>query len=223
LADQKLTELTATTSVSTSDVLYIVTNVVSTATSNKVTFDTLNNAVVIVETQVSLSDNTTANASTTKHGLLPKLSGVSTQFLNGEGVFAVPAGGGTSVSDVNVVFTDNATNNASTSAHGFLPKLSGVSTQYLNGEGVFSVPAGGGASATEAVFTNGDLTAGILTVTHNAGLSSKFTALAQVINNSGSMVIPDEINTFSTNSFKVDLSSYGTIAGDWACIYVVKG
>jgi hypothetical protein len=39
-------------------------------------------------------DNTDLNASTTKHGLLPKLSGVSTEFLNGDGDWATPAGGG---------------------------------------------------------------------------------------------------------------------------------
>lgn len=39
------------------------------------------------------TDVTTLNASTTAHGLLPKLSGVSTEFLNGTGAFSTPAGG----------------------------------------------------------------------------------------------------------------------------------
>ena len=39
-------------------------------------------------------DNTDLNASATAHGLLPKLSNVVTEFLNGTGVFSVPAGGG---------------------------------------------------------------------------------------------------------------------------------
>jgi hypothetical protein len=39
-------------------------------------------------------DNTDLNASTTYHGLLPKLSNVAAQFLNGVGVWAVPAGAG---------------------------------------------------------------------------------------------------------------------------------
>lgn len=37
-------------------------------------------------------DNTDLNASTAKHGLLPKLSGSATEFLNGVGAFATPAG-----------------------------------------------------------------------------------------------------------------------------------
>jgi len=44
------------------------------------------------DTDVQFTDNTTGNASTTKHGYLPKLSGAATDFLNGTGVFSVPAG-----------------------------------------------------------------------------------------------------------------------------------
>jgi len=39
-------------------------------------------------------DNTDLNATTSKHGLLPKLSGVASEFLNGAGAFSTPAGGG---------------------------------------------------------------------------------------------------------------------------------
>lgn len=39
-------------------------------------------------------DNTTLNVSISAHGLTPKLSNVATQFLNGQGNWAVPAGGG---------------------------------------------------------------------------------------------------------------------------------
>jgi hypothetical protein len=40
------------------------------------------------------TDVTTLNASTTAHGLLPKLSNVSTQYLDGTGAWSTPAGGG---------------------------------------------------------------------------------------------------------------------------------
>jgi hypothetical protein len=39
-------------------------------------------------------DNTDLNATAAAHGLLPKLSNVVTEFLNGTGVFSVPAAGG---------------------------------------------------------------------------------------------------------------------------------
>jgi len=41
------------------------------------------------------TDITTLNASTTAHGLLPKLSGTTTTFLRGDGTWATPAGGST--------------------------------------------------------------------------------------------------------------------------------
>lgn len=48
----------------------------------------------VVEADITLADNTTNNASTTAHGLLKKLSNISTEFMNGAGNWATPAGGG---------------------------------------------------------------------------------------------------------------------------------
>lgn len=47
--------------------------------------------VVISEGNLSFTDVTTNNASTTKHGLLKKLSNTSTEFMNGQGDWATPA------------------------------------------------------------------------------------------------------------------------------------
>ena len=82
--------------------------------------------------------------------------------------------------------------------------------------------ANAGGKATELSFTNSDLAAGILTVTHNKALTGGYTAIVTVINNSGAMCIPDQVNTFAANSFKVDLTSYGVLTGTWFCTYVVK-
>ena len=43
---------------------------------------------------ISISDITTNNASTSAHGFLKKLSGSSSDFMNGVGNWAVPSGGG---------------------------------------------------------------------------------------------------------------------------------
>ena len=51
-------------------------------------------ASAVTEAKIGLADNTTNNASTSKHGFLPKLNNSSTQFLNGQGAWATPAGGG---------------------------------------------------------------------------------------------------------------------------------
>jgi hypothetical protein len=46
------------------------------------------------ETALSLADNTTNNVSTSNHGFTPKLDNVVTHFLNGQGGWTTPAGGG---------------------------------------------------------------------------------------------------------------------------------
>jgi hypothetical protein len=48
----------------------------------------------LTEAKLTLSDVTTHNASTTQHGLLPKLSGTATEYLDGSGAWSTPAGGG---------------------------------------------------------------------------------------------------------------------------------
>ena len=61
-------------------------------------------------------------------------------------------------------------------------------------------------------FVDGDLTAGILTVTHS--LSEQY-VLCQVYNDSDQLVVPDDITLSSTSALAVDLSSFGTISGTW--------
>lgn len=47
----------------------------------------LNLDTTVDDTDVVFTDNTTNDASTDKHGYLPKLSGTATEFLNGDGNF----------------------------------------------------------------------------------------------------------------------------------------
>jgi len=47
----------------------------------------------VTEDELSLSDNTTADSSTTKHGLLKKLDNVATNFMDGTGNFSAPPAG----------------------------------------------------------------------------------------------------------------------------------
>ena len=49
-----------------------------------------------LDTLAACSDITTRNASTSAHGLLPKLDNIATHFLNGQGDWATPAGTGSS-------------------------------------------------------------------------------------------------------------------------------
>lgn len=68
-------------------------------------------------------------------------------------------------------------------------------------------------------FTNANLVAGKLTITHSKNLSTPFTLSIQIYNNSGKIIIPDDV-TGSANSHEIDLTSYGTITGTWGYIYV---
>jgi len=73
--------------------------------------------------ELAAADNvTTLNATTSHPGLLPILSGVSTEFLDGTGAFSTPAGG----SGTDITYP-------------------GSSTVFLNGNGGFTVPSASGS------------------------------------------------------------------------------
>lgn len=69
-----------------------VTNapVAGTDISNK---DYIDSKFPVTEANLSISNNTTGNVSTTKHGFTPLLSNNAAQFLNGQGNWATPSAG----------------------------------------------------------------------------------------------------------------------------------
>ncbi len=117
-----------------------------------------------LDTIAAPTDVTTRNSSTDAHGLLPKLDGVSTNFLNGTGTWSAPAGGSSDITehthadsdtgglirlDTITAPTDSTSLNASTDLHGLLPKLSGTVTEFMNGQGAWSVPSGSSTDLAE--------------------------------------------------------------------------
>lgn len=54
----------------------------------------INGNGVVFDTSISFSDTAAGNATAARHGFLPKLSGIVTEYLNGTGAWSVPAGGG---------------------------------------------------------------------------------------------------------------------------------
>jgi hypothetical protein len=86
----------------------------------------------IKESDLVLTDITTNNASTTKHGFLKKLDDDDTHFLDGKGSWDT-------IKESEIVFTDNTTNDVSTAKHGFVPKLPNASNQFFNGVGGWAV------------------------------------------------------------------------------------
>lgn len=93
--------------------------------------------------------------------------------------------------------------------------------QYGNGLEFYPTSEGGGGSgyATgvgySTTFDDGDLIAGVLTVTHNLGIRYN---IVQIFDNNFEQIIPDSITLDSTTECSVDLSSFVPIAGTW---YVV--
>lgn len=55
---------------------------------------------IVSDETITTTDVTTNNATTSKHGFTPKLSGISTEFYNGVGGFTTPAGGAGDVTKV---------------------------------------------------------------------------------------------------------------------------
>jgi len=75
-----------------------------------------------------------------------------------------------------------------------------------------------GSAAVSGNFVNGDLAAGILTVTHGLGLSAPYTLIVKVVDNNSKEV--DCPITFATNTFAIDLTDYATLSGTWGYRYL---
>lgn len=69
-------------------------------------------------------------------------------------------------------------------------------------------------------FVNGDLVAGILTITHNLALSAPYVVNVIIFDNNNKMIIPDDV-TGATNTTLIDLTTYGVLTGTWG--YLLLG
>ncbi len=70
------------------------------------------------------------------------------------------------------------------------------------------------SACIRGTFVNGDLSSGILTITHNLGLSSPFVLSVIIVDNNYKKINPSDI-TFATNTIVIDLISFGTLSGTW--------
>ncbi len=62
-----------------------------------------------VEADLSLSDNTTNNSSTSRHGFLPKLNGSTSNYLRGDGSWVTPPDNNTTYSEISTTEIDAGT------------------------------------------------------------------------------------------------------------------
>lgn len=125
---KKITELPATTTPTAADLVPVVQG----GATEKIT---RGNFLKNVDADATLTDITTNDVSTTKHGFVPKAPNDATKFLDGTGVFDT-------VKDSDLSTSDITTNDASTSKHGFLKKLDNNAAHFMDGQGNWSTPAG---------------------------------------------------------------------------------
>ncbi|MDD4986341.1 MAG: glycosyl hydrolase family 28-related protein, partial [Dehalococcoidales bacterium] len=96
-ADVEITDLTSLTEPATGDILLVIdvsdTSMDSDGTAKQLTIGDLVSSTKLDDLD-SPDDNTDLNASILAHGLLPKLSGAATEYLNGAGAWTTPAGAG---------------------------------------------------------------------------------------------------------------------------------
>lgn len=95
-----------------------------------------------------------------------------------------------------------------------VPSVNAIKTYVDN-----HTSTGGGVSWSTGTFTNGDLTTGILTITHDKGLSDPFIFSADFFDNNGDEVYPDS-GTPLTNTKTYSLLNFGTLTGTWNYRYL---
>ena len=77
-----------------------------------------------------------------------------------------------------------------------------------------------GVPAFQQNFADGDLSSGVLTVTHN--LNSQYVSVT-VFDNNDLLIIPDDVDATSTTALTIDLTAFGTITGTWRAVIVNTG
>lgn len=93
----------------------------------------------VAESELTFTDITTNDVSSTKHGFAPKSPNDTTKFLDGG---ATPAWD--TVKDGDLSTSDITTNDVSTTKHGFTPKAPNDTTKFLRGDATWAeAPASG--------------------------------------------------------------------------------
>src|SRR5690349_17181903 len=116
----KISELPAITTPTTSDLVPVVQS----GSTDKIT---RGNFLKNVDADMTSSDVTTNNVTSSKHGFAPKSPADATQFLNGAATPAFAA-----VKDSDLSTSDITTNDASTTKHGFVLKATAPSAGLRN-------------------------------------------------------------------------------------------
>ncbi len=124
---------------------------------------------VLSDATITTSDVTTNNATSLKHGFLPKLSGSATQFINGSGAWSTPAGGGDVAGPASAVSGRVATFNGTT---GKIIQDSGLTLSGTNtGDQTVTLTGNVTGSGTGSFATT--IAAGVVTNANLANMATK--------------------------------------------------
>jgi hypothetical protein len=119
---------------------------------------------LLKDSDITFTDVTTGNVSTTKHGYAPKAPGSATVFLDWTANY-------TAVDDADLTTTDVTTNDVTISKHGFTPKAPNDTTKFLRGDATWAVPAltyKNGITSRASTTASGDQT-----IAHGLGITPK--------------------------------------------------
>ena len=82
------------------------------------------------------------------------------------------------------------------------------------------VVSGGGSGAFVGTFTNSDLSAGVLTLTHSLNEQD---VQVDVYDENYLYLISDSVDLIGANTVEIDINSYGTISGTWTAVVLSSG
>lgn len=147
MAEKKFSELTAKGSTIADTDLIAISESAGGGTYTSKSVTGANVKALVTDANLTTTDVTTNNVSTSKHGFAPKSPNDGTQFLDGLGAYDT-------VKDSDLSLSDITTNDVSTTKHGFAPKAPNDTTKFLRGDATWAVvPAGGLTKFTEAEAT----------------------------------------------------------------------
>jgi len=89
----------------------------------------------------------------------------------------------------------------------------GISVSMANGQVTITAET----SKYQRTFTSGNLSNGVLVVTHNLGEDFP---LVQIYDNNRTAILPDSVVTYNANIVALDFTSYGNIAGNWTATVI---
>jgi hypothetical protein len=150
----------------------------------------------ITEAMQSLSDNTTNDVSTTKHGYVPKAPNSVTQFLRGDGTWATPAGSGDVVGPVSA--TDNAITRFDTASG----KLIQNSAAIVDDDGVIRSNINSGACPVSVPMTAWVMLTGDYTLTSTTNKQKLFNSPTN-----GTLTLPTGVYEFECFIYLTTMSN----------------